>query len=121
MTELLTIKLENLRFYSYHGLYPQERQTGGEYQVDLHIDVEPANKLMPLTDLSQTIDYTQLFAIVKGQMGMPRDLLETLAISMVEEIKAHYACKRIAVEIKKFTIPINEFSGNTAVRYEWKA
>jgi dihydroneopterin aldolase len=54
-------------------------------------------------------------------MGAPRDLLETLAISMVEEIKAHYACKRIAVEIKKFTIPINEFSGNTAVRYEWKA
>jgi dihydroneopterin aldolase len=136
-TGLLTIKLENLRFYSYHGLYPEERRLGGEYRVDVEVDhrsSDPASVFdiatgqstpnsapsTPITDLSHTIDYALLFAIVKEEMDRPRDLLETLAMCIADKIATAYPCQRIAVEIKKYTVPINDFSGNTAVRYEWK-
>jgi dihydroneopterin aldolase len=135
-TGLLTIKLENLHFYGYHGLYPEERIQGGEYRVDLEVDyhnshtdvydiatgnlVAPQATLNPVTELSQTIDYAQLYAIVKEEMNRPRDLLETLAMCIAAGIAKAHPCLRIAVEIKKFTVPINDFSGNTAVRYEWR-
>lgn len=121
MPSLLTIKLENLRFYCYHGLYAQERQTGGEYQVDLQVDCNNYDAGLPISSLSQTIDYVQLYAIIKEEMNNPRDLLETLAMSIVNRIAAGCVCQHIAIEIKKFAVPIPEFSGNTAVRFEWSA
>lgn len=119
VTGLLTIKLEGLRFYAYHGLYPQERKIGGEYQVDLQVDKQAIP--LPVLDLSQTLDYVQLYKVVKEEMMEPRDLLETLAMTIVQRIAEAYPCQRIAVEIKKFTVPIEQFTGNTAVCYEWKA
>ena len=136
-TGLLTIKLENLRFYGYHGLYPEERCQGGEYRVDLEVDYRTSDtttqekaqdtllgsvtSISPIIDLSQTIDYVQLYTIVKEEMGKPRELLETITMCIVGNIAAAYSCERIVVEIKKFTVPISDFSGNTAIRYEWKA
>ncbi|MBM3915742.1 MAG: dihydroneopterin aldolase [Sphingomonadales bacterium] len=135
MPGLLTIKVEGLRFYSYHGLYPEERKEGGEYQVDLQVVVAgqdqsmvdiatgrlaaEASTITPLVDLEETIDYEQLFSVVKEEMAIPRDLLETLAMSIVKRITAAHACQQVVIEIKKFRVPVENFSGNTAVRYEW--
>lgn len=138
---LLTIKLEDLRFYSYHGLYPDERRKGGEYRVSLEVDYRSSSSnnntavydiatgdlsesplpIIPVTELSQTIDYVQLYAIVQGEMSRPRDLLETIAMCIAAQLAALHPCQRIAVEIKKLTVPIDDFSGNTAVRYEWNS
>lgn len=135
-SERLTIKLEKMSFYCFHGLYPEERKNGGNYQVDLEVDyrvkdlavydvgtgrsVVNAADIMPINDLSETIDYAPLFNIVKEEMEQPRDLLETLAMSIAKRIAAAFPCQRILIEVKKSTVPLPDFTGHTAVRYEWQ-
>ena len=136
-SELLTIKLEKMTFYSFHGLYPEERKKGGDYQVDVQLDYQvnaaavydvgsgqlhtTVNDIVPIASLSETIDYVPLFNLIKEEMEQPRDLIETLAMSIAKRIVASYPCKRVLVEVKKYAVPLADFKGNTAVRYEWIA
>lgn len=118
MAALLHIKLEDVKFYAYHGLYPEERKAGGEYRVSVSVSYSPPDE--PVTDLTQTIDYGIIYRLIKAQMDHPCDLIETLAMRMALALQQSIACHSIRVEIKKMRVPIEGFNGNTAVVYEWQ-
>jgi dihydroneopterin aldolase len=75
---------------------------------------------MPVYHLHQTLDYTELYSIVKKRMAIPTPLLETIATEMVEEIRSTYSeAEKISISIKKLYPPVNNFEGSVGISFEW--
>ncbi len=72
------ISLRGLRFHAYHGVMAQERRVGNDYEVDvrLHVDVE---KAMVSDDVADTVNYAEVFQVVRRQMACPGALVEHVA------------------------------------------
>ena len=116
MEEMLTISLHDLRFFAYHGLYPEERKTGNEFKIDLSVSF-PVNA-NNITKLDDTINYAFLYELVSKEMDQPRDLLETFVMELAEKIHQEYSMVRsVNVRIDKLHLPIPRFTGHVSVTY----
>ena len=117
MTNLLTISLNNVRFRAYHGLYPEERQKGNDFVVNMQVTYAPRTGM--ITALEDTIDYASLFEIINASMQKPVDLLETLVQAMAQAVHQKFPqVKEIAVSVEKLNPPIDKFSGTAAVIFK---
>ena len=119
MSDLLTISLNNLRFRAYHGMYPEERQKGNDFVVNMQVDYLPKSET--IISLDDTIDYASLFDIINTTMQKPVDLLETLAQTICNTVYQQFPqVKIITVTVEKLNPPIDKFSGSVEVRYTKK-
>ena len=113
---MVTIKLQQLRFFAHHGLYEEERKVSNEFMVDLEVSFEP--KAPTITKMSETINYIKLYELVKTRMLEPTDLIETLAIDITTNIHQQYTqVRKICITIEKKYPPVINFSGNVAVNF----
>ena len=72
------IILQEMRFYAYHGVLPQERVVGGDYTVSVEVDVDVTSAIEhDVVDV--TLNYAELYEVVQHEMLTPSDLLEHLA------------------------------------------
>jgi 7,8-dihydroneopterin aldolase/epimerase/oxygenase len=120
MSNLLTIELKQLHFFAFHGLYEEEKKTGNEFEVNLSVDYKPDTVV--ISEIADTINYAELFDLVKAEMQKPRDLLETLAMEIVELIHSLYPqITKAVISITKLHPPIAAFTGSVGVKYkkEW--
>lgn len=117
MSNLLTISLNNVRFRAYHGLYPEERQKGNDFVVNMQVGYIP--KAGMLVSLEDTINYAALFDIINLAMQQPVDLLETLVLGIAQAVHQKFPqVKEITVAVEKLNPPIDKFSGSAAVSYK---
>lgn len=80
------LELENMEFYAFHGHYPEEQAIGGKYNIDLIIDTD--TRLAEKSDnLNDTIDYSEIYRIIKKEMEIPAKLMEHLARRIVDAIR----------------------------------
>ncbi|MBS1920567.1 MAG: dihydroneopterin aldolase [Bacteroidetes bacterium] len=115
MNNTITISLNNLHFFSYHGLYPEEKKIGAEFEVNLSVSIHPTNKI---TELQETINYVKLYDLLKEEMQHPRELLETFVMEVVEKIHLLYPrIKEIVLSITKLQVPAPGFIGNVTAEY----
>ena len=113
----MRISLDNLVFFGYHGLYAEEKKLGNTYIVDVIIDFTP--KQSSIHHLEQTIDYVQVYALIKKWMAIPTPLLETLVGNMADDIlKEQLLAEKVMVKIIKQHLPIAEFEGTASVSIE---
>jgi len=117
MAGLISIELKQLRFSAYHGLYEEERKTGNEFEIDLVVSFLPAAG--KITGVSDTVNYAELYALLKTEMQKPRHLLETLVMELAEIIHASFPqTKKIEISITKLHVPIAKFTGTAGVKYQ---
>lgn len=117
MSNLITISLNNVRFRAYHGLYPEERQKGNDFVVNMQVSYPP--RTGNITSLDETIDYAALFDIINATMQKPVDLLETLLQDIAGTVHAKFpGVKEIIVSVEKLNPPIDKFTGSAAVTYK---
>ncbi len=116
MPNLLTISLHNVRFRAYHGLYPEERQKGNDFVVNMDVSYVPPQGTM--TAIADTIDYAALFGIVNTTMQQPVDLLETLVQTIAATVHANFPqVIQVVVSVEKLNPPIDKFTGSAAVKF----
>jgi len=114
---LMRISLDKLVFFGYHGLYAEEKKLGNTYIVDITIDFIPKQSV--INQLDQTIDYVQVYALVKKWMEIPTPLLETLVGNMAEDILSEQPlAEKVMVKITKAHLPISQFEGTASVSIE---
>ncbi|MBI5858868.1 MAG: dihydroneopterin aldolase [Sphingobacteriales bacterium] len=117
MNDLISIELNELRFRARHGLYPEEKKTGNEFEVNLTVSFVPVAGT--ITDIADTVDYGRLYELVKKEMNKPRHLLETLAMEITEIIHLSFPqIRKIEIAITKLQVPITQFNGTTTVKLE---
>ncbi len=113
---MLSIQLRNLQFYAYHGVHTEERKLGAEYEVNATIS--HAVSRIPVLHISDTIDYTLVYILIKKHMLVPTALLETVATSIAADVLATFALvEEVSISITKKHPPLIAFEGNIAVTY----
>jgi 7,8-dihydroneopterin aldolase/epimerase/oxygenase len=116
MAGLLTIELKQLHFFAHHGLYAEEIKVGNEFEVNLIVSYQPSSGT--ITDISDTVNYVQLYDLLKTEMQKPRQLLETFVMEVTELIHVTFPqIKKIEISISKLHPPIAKFTGTVGVRY----
>ncbi|QEE48785.1 dihydroneopterin aldolase [Flavobacterium alkalisoli] len=101
-----TIKLKNIRTFSYHGCLVEESKIGSDYRVDLEIKAD-LRKSMETDELDDTVDYVHLNKIVIEEMAIRSKLLEHVAKRIVKRIFDEIpAVSRIIVGVSKINPPI---------------
>jgi 7,8-dihydroneopterin aldolase/epimerase/oxygenase len=110
--DMITIHLHQIQFFAYHGLYPQEKTEGNNFELDAAIDVETGN----VATIADTVDYSTIYQLIAHRMQTPTELLETLLQDLaaaIGSIDARIRCVKLS--IKKMKPPIQGFNGQTGV------
>ncbi len=101
------IHIEGIQLYGYHGCLNEEGIIGGNYIVDIyiHTDFEQA----ALSDqLKETIDYVDVYNIVKAQVAVRSKLIEHVGQRILDEIKGSFAgIEKVQVKVTKLKPPMN--------------
>lgn len=99
------IYLKNVRFHAYHGVLPQETQVGNDYVVNLDVSYD-FSRAMETDELAGTLNYAELYELVKEEMEISSKLLEHVAGRIGKRLLAEYpAIQEIQLAITKVNPP----------------
>ena len=113
---IITIRLQRLRYFAYHGLYEAEKKNGNKFELDVKISFRQTSEI--IQNLNETIDYAAVDALIKKEMQIPRELLETLLGELAEKLKLLYPqIIKIELSLNKLTAPIPDFTGRVGVEF----
>lgn len=101
-----SIKLKNIRTYSYHGCLVEEGKIGSDYLVNLEVKTN-LEKSYASDALKDTVDYVLLNKIVVEEMAIRAKLLEQVANRIAERIFVESKMvRKIKIEVSKINPPI---------------
>ena len=83
--KLAQIALENMEFYAYHGCLEHEKKYGNTFGVDLWMDLN-CEMAAKTDNLSDTLNYQEVYDIVKCEMDKPADLIEHVGHRITEAV-----------------------------------
>ena len=110
---MITIHLHNLSFFAFHGMHPEEKIWGNEYEVNATISIDATETI---TRLEDTVDYAAVYTMIKERMAIPAPLLETVAQDLLTTIHSNYPQARcISIAICKKYPPITAMQGSVGV------
>lgn len=101
-----TIRLKNIRTFSYHGCLIEEGKIGSDYSVDLEIKTNLKHS-SESDNLKDTVDYVHLNKIVVEEMTIRSNLLEHVAKRIIDRALAELeTVSKIKVAVSKINPPI---------------
>ena len=104
MTDRIT--LTGLKVRGHHGVYEHEKRDGQDFLVDVTVWID-LNTAARTDDVADTLDYgalaTRAAEIVGGK---PRDLIETVATELAEDVMTDERVHAVEVTIHKPSAPI---------------
>ena len=103
---MYTINVRGIRIYAYHGCLPEEAVIGGDYVVNVALK---GNFSRAANDdkLEETIDYVDVYKIVKKEMGIRSKLIEQVADRIAINLKESFSTiSSLSVEVIKKNPPI---------------
>ena len=109
------IHLKEMRFYAYHGCFEEERVVGTHFSVDciLEIDCKEAAKE---DDLTQTLNYQEIYWLIAEEMKQPSSILEHVAYRIINRLHSQFPkVKRVNVAVHKLNPPLGGKIGSAAV------
>jgi len=84
------IAIEGMQFHAYHGCFEEEQIIGTEFIVDLYFETDTSKA--ELSDLLEdTINYADVFQLVKTEMEQSSKLLEHVGRRILTSLKQKYA------------------------------
>lgn len=100
------IQLTGMKFHAFHGVLSQEKKVGNTFIVDLTMYTD-LQKAILTDELSDTINYSLVYEIVKKEMEIPSDLLEHIAGRITKKLKESFInIEKIEVSVTKLNPPI---------------
>ena len=112
---MFTIRLNKMKIFAHHGVHAEETVVGAEFEVSAQITFTENKKIEALAD---TLNYVNVYTIIKDHFSKPVPLLETLAQNISEEIyKVDERITSINITIDKLNAPMCNFTGSVGVTY----
>lgn len=101
------IEIEGMQFYAYHGHFEAERVVGNKFQVDLRFKTDSSVAAIS-DDLNDTVNYQEVYNLVKSQMMVKSHLLEHVARRILDSLFQKFPeIKKARVKISKLNPPMN--------------
>ncbi|NIA24976.1 MAG: dihydroneopterin aldolase [Gammaproteobacteria bacterium] len=108
------IKLDGIRVFAHHGVFPEERQAGQTFVIDvtMHLDLEPA---VTTDDLTATIDYGALAQAIHDRVADESwGLIERVAGRVADLVMEDKRVEVVEVTVHKpeapITVPFDDVS-----------
>ncbi|MBO8441648.1 MAG: dihydroneopterin aldolase [Firmicutes bacterium] len=102
------ININNMTFYTYNGVFDEEKKLGQKIEVDVSIDF-PIEDVVKNDDLNTTISYVNVFNVVKEFVkNNSFNLIESLANNLLSNLLNEFKKARlITLKVRKYSVPIN--------------
>lgn len=113
------IHFDQMHFYAFHGVDPQELAVGNNYSIDLSLKI-PFGNAMKSDALEDTINYAEIYDAIESVMSTPSKLLEHVAGRIINTLQQQFpniAGGRIA--LYKENPPIPAKIDRVGVIVEW--
>ncbi len=112
---MYTISLHNLIFDAILGIYPEEQLVPGTFKVDVDITLASQERL---DELQQTVDYVNVYQLIRKLFESPQALLESLSYDIAHMIKQSFPLvDAVRVTIVKTHLPVVGMRGAVSVSY----
>lgn len=98
------ISLEGLQFHAPIGFYDYEREEGNDFEVDVfvHTTFDGVSD-----DLTKTVNYENIYALVESIILQPRKLIETVASELLKAVLAQFPqVSEVKISVYKLSPPI---------------
>lgn len=118
--DALTVFVEGLEFYAFHGVPAEERVIGHRYVVDLWMTVPPTACVSDRVE--DSVDYGQV-AMRLTDIGQATQFLtvERLGQAMIEEVASSYPLvTSIRLRIAKRLPPAPVIAAATGIELRWE-
>ena len=103
---MITVALQGIQFFAYHGFYPEEQILGNHFVLDVSV-MFPQQHHFSSDEIAHTVNYEQLYQMVDAEMKIPRKLLETVIQGIIDRMKTAYPfAETIQAGIKKLNPPL---------------
>ena len=100
------IELRGLTVRGHHGVFEHERRDGQDFVIDVTVWMDLAAAAAS-DDLTDTLDYGVLAQRAAGIVsGPPRDLIETVAAEIAEDVMSDERVHAVEVVVHKPAAPI---------------
>ncbi len=100
MKKKIKVGIVDAKFYAFHGYYPEENKMGNDFLVNLEVEYEIIDSINE--NLDKTINYQDLYGIVKSEMKQTKLLLETVIECIASKITSTYSnVNRLKIRIDK--------------------
>lgn len=77
--------LDDLHFFAFHGVAPQETMVGNEYALSLRLKTD-IMRAMATDDVADTLNYAEIHQAIKEEMSIPSKLLEHVCGRIVRRL-----------------------------------
>ncbi len=114
---LITLHLDKLKFFAYHGVHEEEKLLGNEFELNISASFFSTKPVIESID--DTINYAEIYALAKSEMLQPRELLETFLSQLAEKIREAYPqLVKLKMSLYKLQMPLTNFDGRIGVELE---
>lgn len=116
-----TLTLKSLQFRGYHGYYPEEREEGNDFEVDLIFSAN-LRRAGDSDELRDTVDYQEILKTVEAVMTGPSvKLIETLAKKIGDQLFDHFQqVQQLEVSVRKLHPPLDVETAYSEITMQWQ-
>lgn len=101
-----SIYINALRLHACHGVLPQERIVGNDYEVTAEVGYD-ISRAMETDDVADTLNYAELCRVITEEMAVPSALIEHVAGRIAKRIAAEFgAVSSLRIRITKLNPPM---------------
>ncbi|MDD2299908.1 MAG: dihydroneopterin aldolase [Fermentimonas sp.] len=101
------IKLSNMKFHSHHGVLSQETIIGAAFEVNVLIEAN-LTKACDSDNVEDTINYADVYDLIKTEMSVPSKLLEHIAGRIYKKLFDNYPeIISLEVSVAKLNPPVD--------------
>lgn len=102
------IRIHNMMFYGFHGVYEYEREQGQKFYIDVEVETKD-DKVAETDSLQDGVDTAAIYDIVKDATENGRfQMLLALAAHVGDKILAKYShFASVTTTIRKPSVPIS--------------
>ena len=98
---MLTVSIHGIQLHAYIGLYPEEKVTGNNFEVDVDVTVPSSGDKLPF------VDYAIVHKIVTDTFLTPGDLIETYVELVHKIVKERFPiAAKVKVTVRKLQPPL---------------
>lgn len=83
------ITLDKMQFYAHHGHFDEEQLVGAYYEVSLSLHFDTLKAALS-DNLEDTINYQEVYSIVKTQMEENSRLIEHVSQRIIDSVMLHF-------------------------------
>ncbi len=114
---MIKVQLHNLLFNSFHGIHEEEKILGNDYVVNISVEFHEDAEV--INSIHETVNYAEIYKIIKLRMGIPTPLLETVIMEVGKSIHQKFPeLRSINISIEKMHPPIEGIQGSAIVSWQ---